>query len=67
MANPKPVKTMILCLLWLSIALVLTGAYDPDPLQDFCVADDTSAGKSIFFNFSLCKILLSVLLFRSKH
>lgn len=43
MANPKPVKTMILGLLCLSLALVLTGAYDPDLLQDFCVADDTSA------------------------
>eukprot|EP00253_Pinus_taeda_P030804 PITA_30804 len=54
MVNPKPAKTMILCLLWLSITLVLTGAYDPDPLQDFCVADETSAG-SVKVNGFACK------------
>jgi hypothetical protein len=62
MANP-----IILGLLWLSLALVLTGAYDPDLLQDFCVADDTSAGKSIynFFIFSLSAVLLTVSFFRT--
>jgi len=54
MANPKPVKTMILSLLWLSLALVLTGAYDPDLLQDFCVADDISTG-SVKVNGFPCK------------
>jgi len=69
MANPKPVKTMILGLLCLSLALVLTGAYDPDLLQDFCVADDTSAGKNIynFFIVSLSAALLTVSFFRTKH
>jgi len=51
MANPKP---MILCLLCLFLALVLTGAYDPDLLQDFCVADDTSA-ESLRVNGFPCK------------
>lgn len=50
MRNPA----MILCLLWLSVALVLTGAYDPDLLQDFCVADDTSA-ESVKVNGFPCK------------
>lgn len=54
MMNPKPAKTMILCLLWLSIGLVVTGAYDPDPLQDFCVADETSAG-TVKVNGFACK------------
>lgn len=50
MTNP-----MILCaLLWLSVVLVLTGAYDPDLLQDFCVADDTSA-ESVKVNGFPCK------------
>jgi quercetin dioxygenase-like cupin family protein len=51
MANPKP---MILCVLCLFLALVLTGAYDPDLLQDFCVADDTSA-ESLRVNGFPCK------------
>jgi len=34
---------MILSIICISLALVLTDAYDPDLLQDFCVADDTSA------------------------
>jgi len=54
MVNPKPAKTMTLCLLWLSITLVLTGAYDPDSLQDFCVADETSAD-SVKVNGFACK------------
>jgi len=51
MANPKP---MILCVLCLFLALVITGAYDPDLLQDFCVADDTSA-ESLRVNGFPCK------------
>lgn len=54
MANSKPVKVMILCLLCLSLALVLTGAYDPDLLQDFCVADDISSD-SVRLNGFPCK------------
>lgn len=45
---------MILCVLCLFLALVLTGAYDPDLLQDFCVADDTSA-ESLRVNGFPCK------------
>jgi quercetin dioxygenase-like cupin family protein len=54
MANPKPVKGIILCLLWLFLVLVLTSASDPDLLQDFCVADNISAG-SVKVNGFPCK------------
>jgi quercetin dioxygenase-like cupin family protein len=54
MANPKPVKGIILCLLWLFLVLVLTSASDPDLLQDFCVADNISSG-SVKVNGFPCK------------
>lgn len=44
MANPKPVRAIILSLTLLSLVLLRTGASDTDPLQDFCVANHTSPG-----------------------
>lgn len=60
MANPKPVRAIILCITLLSLVLVRTGASDTDPLQDFCVADHTSAGKILLLVFvaSACLLFL---------
>ncbi|KAH9319444.1 hypothetical protein KI387_021213 [Taxus chinensis] len=40
--NTASEKTVINCLLWLSIMAAMASASDPDPLQDFCVADLSS-------------------------
>ncbi|GLJ20275.1 hypothetical protein SUGI_0368220 [Cryptomeria japonica] len=40
------IKASLCCILWLSI-MVAINASDPDPLQDFCVADTTQANVKI--------------------
>ncbi|KAH9319446.1 hypothetical protein KI387_021215, partial [Taxus chinensis] len=51
--NTASAKTVINCLLWLSIMVAMARASDSDPLQDFCVAD-LSAGPAKVNGFE-CK------------
>eukprot|EP01018_Ginkgo_biloba_P008470 Gb_18427 [translate_table: standard] len=59
-------KTVVTCLLWLSLSFMMAKS-DPDLLQDFCVADQSS-GSSVTVNGFVCKnpkdVVASDFLFR---
>ncbi|XP_059434045.1 germin-like protein subfamily 1 member 13 [Corylus avellana] len=51
-------KTLLLTVALLAWAFSLTSAFDPSPLQDFCVAiNDTSSDHAVFINGKFCKDL----------
>ncbi|XP_059428285.1 germin-like protein subfamily 1 member 11 [Corylus avellana] len=49
-------KTLLLTVALLAWAFSLASAFDPSPLQDFCVAiNDTSSDHAVFVNGKFCK------------
>ncbi|GLT55219.1 hypothetical protein SLA2020_283600 [Shorea laevis] len=49
-------KGAVVTVLVLALACSLSSAYDPSPLQDFCVAiNDSTSSYAVFVNGKLCK------------